>query len=522
VTDERWRRVKAVFQAALDRPAEARASFLAAETGSDIALRREVESLLESDAVDGGVLEQLPLASDGVWSEVLSSPSPAIDLSRALPSLSAGDRIGSYQIVALVGVGAMGEVYQAIDTRLNRDVALKVLPAPFSLDADRVARFEREARLLAALNHPNIAAIYGFEESDERQALVLELIQGPTLGERLGRGAIPIDEALAIARQVAGAMEAAHDKGIIHRDLKPANIKITHSGVVKVLDFGLARVWDGAAQSPLSASPSLTTIDLGQRAILGTPAYMSPEQARGQPLDKRSDIWSFGCLLHEMLAGRAAFGGETVSDTLAAILEREPENSRLPRATPPSILTLLRRCLEKDRERRLDSAIAARLEIDDALKTPAPTASGRLAARPSVAWGVGLVLLCVAMVGGVTLWRRRPSADPPPMPPSRFAVVAAPGLQLNVSGVARDIAFSPDGRQLVYRAGGSTTAGSPLVVRRRAAGPRHHRGIRAIFFSRRPVDRLLRKRGAQEGLCGRRPGDHPVPGCRATARRELG
>ena len=245
----------------------------------------------------------------------------------------------------------MGEVYRARDTKLNRDVALKVLPEPFALDPDRLARFTREAQLLATLNHPNIAAIYGLEESNGAQALVLELVDGPTLADQIAHGPIPLEEALTIARQIAEALEAAHEKGIIHRDLKPANIKITRNGVVKVLDFGLAKVWDGAPQSDLSASPGLTATAVGERAILGTPAYMSPEQARGEALDQRTDIWSFGCVLYEMLTGRAPFAGDTISDTLVAILEREPDPDAAGRHAVP-IRRLLRRCLQKDRKRR--------------------------------------------------------------------------------------------------------------------------------------------------------------------------
>ena len=230
-----------------------------------------------------------------------------------------------------------------------------MLPERFALDPDRLARFTREAQLLATLNHPNIAAIYGLEESNGAQALVLELVDGPTLADRIALGPIPLEEALTIARQIAEALEAAHEKGIIHRDLKPANIKIARNGVVKVLDFGLAKVWDGAPQSDLSASPRLTATDVGERTILGTPAYMSPEQARGQSLDRRTDIWSFGCVLYEMLTGRAPFAGDTISDTLAAILEREPDWKVLPRDTPASIRALLKQCLEKDPTRRLQN-----------------------------------------------------------------------------------------------------------------------------------------------------------------------
>ncbi len=372
MTDERWPRVKALFQAAVERPVEERDAFLAAATGDDAALRREVESLLTSDTSDVSFLDRLPVASESVLADSLAA---SVDPTQPHAVLTAGLRVGPYEIAAPLGAGAMGEVYRARDTKLNRDVALKVLPERFAVDPDRLARFTREAQLLAILNHPNIAAIYGLEESNGAQALVLELIDGPTLADRIALGPISLAEALTIARQMAEALEAAHEKGIIHRDLKPANIKIARNGVVKVLDFGLAKVWDGAPQADFSASPRLTATHVGGGTMLGTPAYMSPEQARGQSLDRRTDLWAFGCVLYEMLTGRAPFAGETISDTLAAILDREPDHTALPPDTPAPIRRLLWRCLEKDRKRRLDSAAGARLDIDDAVAFPAATTS---------------------------------------------------------------------------------------------------------------------------------------------------
>jgi serine/threonine-protein kinase len=368
VTDEQWPRVKALFQAAVERPVDERDAFLAAATGDDTALRREVESLLASDNSDAGVLDQLPVASVSVLAD-------SIDPSPSHPVLAAGRRVGPYEIVAPLGAGAMGEVYRASDTKLNRHVALRLLPERFALNADRSARFTREAQLLARLNHPNIAAIYGLEESSGAQALVLELVDGPTLADRIARGPMSVAEALPIARQMADALHAAHEKGIIHRDLKPANIKIASDGVVKVLDFGLAKVWEGAPRSDISASPKLTATALGGRTVLGTPTYMSPEQARGQSMDRRTDIWAFGCVLYEMFTGRAPFGGDTISDTIAAILEREPDLAVLPVASPPPIRRLLRRSFEKDRTRRLADMADARLDIDDALSGAESTAS---------------------------------------------------------------------------------------------------------------------------------------------------
>jgi eukaryotic-like serine/threonine-protein kinase len=303
MTEERWTRVKALFQAAMERPATERDAFVAAAAGDDGALRRNVESLFSAEAVNVSFLDRLPVAAEAVRTDVSSVLPASMNPTQSHPTLAPGHRIGSYDVVAPLGAGAMGEVYRARDTKLNRDVALKVLPELFALDADRLARFKREAQMLASLNHPNIAAIYGLEESSGRQALVLELVDGPTVADLIAQGPIPLNEALTIARQIAEALEAAHEKGIIHRDLKPANIKIAGNGATKVLDFGLAKVWEGAPAAQLSESPTLTATHDRERMILGTPAYMSPEQACGKALDKRTDIWAFGCVLYEMLTG---------------------------------------------------------------------------------------------------------------------------------------------------------------------------------------------------------------------------
>jgi serine/threonine protein kinase len=442
VTDERWPRVRALFQAVVERPADERDAFLAAATGDDAALRREVESLLTSDASNVSFLDRLPVASESVLSDPLAVLA-ATDSALSPTVLGAGDRVGPYEIVAPLGSGAMGEVYRARDTNLHRDVALKVLPGQFALDPDRSARFRREAQLLATINHPHIGAIYGLEESNGAQALVLELVDGPTLADRLALGPIPREEALTIARQIAEALDAAHEKGIIHRDLKPANIKITSNGVVKVLDFGLAKVWDGAPQADLSASPRLTATDLGERTVLGTPAYMSPEQARGQSLDRRTDVWSFGCVLYEMLTCRAPFAGDTISDTLAAILEHEPDQTLLPADTPSGIRRLLRRCLQKDRRRRLQAAGDAAIEIDDAsTESEEPqdvfvTASRN---RERFVWIVAtLVLSTVALTLGISSLRT----------PADVA-----DLRVDITTPSTDaptsFAISPDGRRLVF------------------------------------------------------------------------
>ena len=282
-------------------------------------------------------------------------------------TITTGTRLSHYEIIAPIGVGGMGEVYRARDSKLNRDVAIKVLPEAFARDSDRLTRFQREAQVLASLNHPNIAAIYGLEESDTIRALVMELVEGPTLDDRLSTGPIPVDEALAIARQIAEALEVAHERGIVHRDLKPANVKVTNDDKVKVLDFGLAKVLsDDSEITDLSNSPTMIK-GTAAGMILGTAAYMSPEQARGRAVDKRSDIWAFGVVLMEMLTGKRLFGGETVSDVMAAVLTQQIDWTALPEVTPTPIRRLLRRCLEKDRKNRLGDATSAKLEIDDAL-----------------------------------------------------------------------------------------------------------------------------------------------------------
>src|SRR6266850_7233536 len=290
-------------------------------------------------------------------------------------TLSTGTRLGSYEILSALGAGGMGEVYRARDTKLNRDVALKILPEAFAHDPDRFARFTREAQTLAALNHPHIAHIHGFEESNGIRALVMELVEGEDLAQRIARGPMPLEDALPIARQIAEALEAAHDQGFIHRDLKPANIKLRADGTVKLLDFGLAKAMDplssssaGAAlaNSPTMTSPAATLAGV----ILGTAAYMSPEQARGKVVDKRTDIWAFGCVLFEMLTGRKAFDGETLTDTVAAIVKNEPDWRALPPGTPAAVQSVIARCLRKDPAQRLHDIADGRLQLDETLNAP--------------------------------------------------------------------------------------------------------------------------------------------------------
>jgi Tol biopolymer transport system component len=353
---DRRQRIEEVCDAALDHDAHDRGAFVAAACGRDDALRQEVESLLAHAQRAEGFLSA-PIGE--VAAQVLAGEHTASLVDR---------QIGSYKILSRLGAGGMGEVYRARDAKLGRDVAIKVVADVFLSDAERLARFEREARMLATLNHPHIGAIYGVEEADGVRGLVLELVEGATLAERLARRPLPIQEALAVARQIADAIEAAHEKGVIHRDLKPANIKITPDGTVKVLDFGLAKMFveEGSGNDPLQAPP-LTIERTREGLIAGTATYMSPEQARGNPVDKRTDIWAFGCVLYEMLTAHPAFPGETVADTIAAILERDADWGVLPAQTPVSIRRLLQRCLDKDPKRRLRDIGDARLEIEEAL-----------------------------------------------------------------------------------------------------------------------------------------------------------
>jgi serine/threonine protein kinase len=374
----------------------------------------------------------------------------------AAMSLGVGTRIGPYEVVAPLGAGGMGEVYRARDTKLNRDVAIKVLLPAVANDPDRLARFGREAQVLASLNHPNIAAIYGIEETSAVTALVMELVEGDDLSEKIARGAIPIDEALPIARQIAEALEAAHDLGIIHRDLKPANVKVRPDGAVKVLDFGLAKAVDPAAGSSATAmnSPTLSIHATQAGIIIGTAAYMSPEQAAGKAVDRRSDLWAFGVVLLEMLTGRQTFDGETTSHVLAAVLKDEPDWSLLPSETPQAIRTLLRRCLHKDRKRRLDSATAVRIEIDDAANAhSAPTQASshsvtRSTARLRVAWSLVTVFAAIGAALAVALTRHTA-----PLEARAYRSTILLSESLNSRPPSSRFAISPDGTRLAYVAG---------------------------------------------------------------------
>jgi serine/threonine-protein kinase len=382
-------------------------------------------------------------------------------------ALSVGSRIGPYEVETLLGSGGMGEVYRARDTNLGREVAIKVLPEAFAQDTERLARFEREAKALAALNHPNVAIIHGLEKGPAEaghyvRALVMELVEGPTLADRVATGPIPLDEALPIATQIAEALEAAHEQGIVHRDLKPANVKVRDDGMVKVLDFGLAKLIDsgsGTRDSGLddhirTMSPTITTPAMTQLGmILGTAAYMAPEQARGKPVDKRSDIWAFGCVLFEMLAGRKAFDGEDVTDTIAAVVRAEPKWEALPADLPPSIPLLLRRCLEKDRKKRVGDISTALFIMKEQSALPGPSPAPEIVAPPAK-WGqiaryALAVTLTAAITAGVVWMLTRP--DPPRV--SRLELTTSGASALAVTVNVPHLAITRDGSSVIYVGG---------------------------------------------------------------------
>jgi eukaryotic-like serine/threonine-protein kinase len=385
--------------------------------------------------------------------------------------LPPGSRLGPYEIVAPIGAGGMGEVYRALDARLDRDVAIKILPEAFARDAERLARFEREAKTLASLNHPNIAAIYGIESAPSGRALVMELVEGEDLSQRIARGAVPVAESVAIALQIAEALDAAHERGIIHRDLKPANVKLRDDGTVKVLDFGLAKALDtagrdvGSGSIDLMNSPTITSPATQMGMILGTAAYMSPEQARGKPVDRRADIWAFGCLLYEMLSGRRAFGGDDISLTLAAVLKEDVDFTALPADTPDSVRRMLRRCLQKDPRKRLSAIADARLDLEESSRE-AP-AGGQATAAPSgwqrqVVWTAAGALAALAIgAAGITLWR--PASPAPSIVRSE---ISFPATVLAISG-NRSFAIDPSATEIVFV--GQVSGHPDRLYRRRLA-----------------------------------------------------
>ena len=383
--------------------------------------------------------------------------------------LHPGTTLGPYQVTAKIGEGGMGEVYQARDTKLDRDVALKVLPEAFTSDPDRLARFEREAKVLASLNHPNIGSIYGLEEAAGVKALVLELVEGPTLADRITQGPIPIDEALPIAKQIAEALEAAHEQGVIHRDLKPANIKVREDGTVKVLDFGLAKAFQpDAGDLNMSMSPtiSLTAAATQMGMVIGTAAYMAPEQAKGKVVDKRADVWAFGAVLYEMLAGARPFAGDDVAETLARVIDREPDWAALPDNVPPVLNNFLRRCLQKNPKKRIRDIGDVSLAMEGAFETAVSTPSGPTVAPRLAGWQRPMPLviagLLVAVVSGLTVWSL---TRPAPRPVAQFVLLTPPDGTLRTAGGDSEVAISPDGTRVVYASGFGPPANRRLYLR---------------------------------------------------------
>jgi Tol biopolymer transport system component len=444
MTPERWRQITGVFHEALARDMADRDAFVDGACGNDPDLRNGVDELLAAHR-KAGQFGDTPVGA------------PALLLAPGTP-------IGPYRVVQLLGAGGMGEVYRARDSKLGRDVAIKILPHIFTTDPERTARFDREARLLASLNHPHIGAVYGVEALDGVPALVMELVEGEDLAQRIARGPIPLADALPMATEIAEALEVAHEQGIIHRDLKPANIKVRDDGTIKVLDFGLAKALDPPPSGTGDAgnSPTMPAHPTQAGVILGTAAYMSPEQARGRPADKRADIWAFGAVLYEMLTGRALYAGETASEILARVIEREPDLSSLPTATPTTIRALLGRCLTKDPRTRLQAIGEARIVIDRAVvgaqglssdpalgdvRDTAAAASGTGSTRHTrLAWTVAVLALAGMSVLAVPAIRYLRVADVAG-PEERLQVVTPPA-----AGDPRSFSISPDGLRLVFSA----------------------------------------------------------------------
>jgi serine/threonine protein kinase/Tol biopolymer transport system component len=438
----RWKEISRLYYGALDLPEGEREAFL--NSCEDENLRQEVLSLLADESLAKSFLEEPAL---GVASKLKMKERQSL----------IGRQLGPYQLISELGRGGMGEVYEAKDTKLGRNVAIKVLSEEFAKDEMRIARFRREAKLLASLNHPNIAALYELEESDGMEFLVLECVSGETLAERIKRGRIPIDDALPLFRQIAEALEAAHEKGIIHRDLKPANIKVTPEGNVKVLDFGLAKALareipaQGLTQSTVSISDATET-----GVLLGTAPYMSPEQARGNAVDRRADIWAFGCCLHESLSGRATFLRKSASETIAAILKEEPGWQSLPDDTPPGIRNLLRRCLAKDPNHRLQHIGDARVEIEEAIELQSRQVPKepriQRTRRMLVSAKIMAVLAVAAVLSGLLFWFLPNAGMPPAQNVTRVVITLPDGLSLSDDPIG--VAISPDGKEVVFVATG--------------------------------------------------------------------
>ena len=441
MNSERWRQVDKIFSDVWEQKPEDRSPFLDRACADDASLREEVESLLRAHTEAGSFLNAPAAQGQGD--------------SRGSTSL-AGKVFGRYELGTLLGSGGMGDVYSARDSDLKRHVAVKVLPQTFSRDTERVSRFRREAEVLASLNHPNIAAIYDLETLGDSKCLVLEFVDGETLAERVKRGPIAIDETLQFARQIAEALEAAHEKGIVHRDLKPANIKMTPTGTIKVLDFGLAKVRERQASTDAGALNSTATMATTPGMIMGTAAYMAPEQARGKEVDKRADIWAFGCLFYEMLTGRSLFGRETPTDTLAAILERDPDWSALPAGLPETVPSLLSRCLDKNLRSRLHDVADARIEIENAINgvvfaAAKPGIADRRKAPAAVPWSIAGPASLIGLAAIVVLmWRVFTTPEAPLAPlPSRL-VITSMGEAVVRPGNLHSLAITPDGRNVIY------------------------------------------------------------------------
>src|SRR3954467_15949366 len=447
MTREQWRRITDVFHLARARDDAARIAVLAECCADDAVLRAEVEDLLAADRAAG---------------EFGVSPLVAVDAVR----LEAGSRLGQYEIVAFLAAGGMGEVYRARDIRLGRDVALKVLPDLLAHDAERLTRFKREAVVLAALNHPHVATLYGIEESHGRSALIMELVEGPTLAARLDEGPLDLVDALAMARQIADALAAAHDRGVIHRDLKPANIQLTSANDVKVLDFGLATSFTDAAVLAPPMSGAAESVGV----ICGTAAYMSPEQTRGGPVDRRADIWAFGCVLYEMLTGETAFQGNTAAETRAAVLQDDPDWSAFRSDVPESLRQLVASCLEKDVKLRRRDAADLSLEIEDLIRGHREARHARPhLATPRVTLRLAAIvsLIPAAFIGGRWATSRTPESNGQLVQTTIELPTDAPlalGTSIPINGFdRRGLALSPDGRMLAYV--GQSTSGARLYRR---------------------------------------------------------
>jgi serine/threonine protein kinase/WD40 repeat protein len=434
-----WQRAEELFHNALEHSPETRRTFLDKACGEDAELRRQVETLLSQDEQAGSFLEKPALA--GAIAEEFHM---------------IGKTLGHYQISSQIGKGGMGEVFQAKDLVLGREVAIKVLPGEFARDADRVSRFQREAKVLASLNHPNIAAIYGLEEFSGTNFLVLELVEGETLADRIKAGPTPAEESLKFALQISEALEAAHEKGVIHRDLKPANIKATPEGKVKVLDFGLAKAFAGE-QSELNPSNSPTLSDMATRQgmILGTAAYMSPEQAKGKTVDKKSDIWAFGCVLYEMLTGQAAFQGEDVTEIMAAVVKGTANLDLLPANLHPRVREVITRCLQKDLKKRYHDIADVRYEVEQALSDPSgvlvqtgTTGTTQRKLRPVLPWIAAIAILSI-ILGGVSVWKFKQAESPQVV---RFDYELPQDQEFGaITYLNLVLAVSPDGKQFVYK-----------------------------------------------------------------------